>query len=61
MSCYQRTLKHDKTGGAMRGKWDDSILVVQIHCLILLYEFVPVLHHKFVFSICSTNCCYLMF
>jgi hypothetical protein len=43
-------IKHVKTGGAMRGKWDDSILVVQTRCLILLYKFVSVLHHKFVFS-----------
>jgi hypothetical protein len=54
-------IKRVKTGGAMGGKLGDSILVVRIHYLILLYKFVPVLHHKFVFSICTTNCCYLLF
>jgi hypothetical protein len=48
-------------GVAMRGMCGDSILVVQIGCLILLYDFVPVSHHKFVFSICSTNSFYLTF
>ncbi len=48
-----------KTGGAMRGMCGESFLVVQILCLISLYDFVPVLHHKFIFSICSTNFFYL--
>jgi hypothetical protein len=50
-----------KTVGAMRGMCVDSILVVQICCLISLYNFVPVLHHKFVLSICSTTSFYLTF
>ncbi len=54
-------IKHVKTVGAMRGMCGDSMLVVQICCLILLYDFVPVSHHKFVFSICSTNSFYLTF
>ncbi len=55
-------IKHVKTVGAMRGMCGDSILVVlQICCLIMLYDFVPVLHHKFVFSFCSTNSFYITF
>ncbi len=50
-----------KTVGAMRGMCGDSILVVQIRCLISLYNFVPVSHHKFVFSIYSMNSFYLSF
>ncbi len=53
--------KRVKTVGAMRGMCGDSILVVQICCLIWLYDFVPVSHHKFVFSICSANSFYLTF
>jgi hypothetical protein len=54
-------IKRVKTVGAMRGMCVESILVVQICCLILLYNFVPVLHHKFFFSICSMNYFYLTF
>jgi hypothetical protein len=60
-NVIKEPIKHVKTVGAMRGMCVDSILVVQICCLILLYNFVPVLHHKFVFSICSTNSFYLTF
>jgi hypothetical protein len=43
-------IKRVKTGRAMSGKCGDSILIVLIRCLILLYEFVPVSHHKFAFQ-----------
>jgi hypothetical protein len=54
-NVIKERIKRVKTVGAMRGMCVDSILVVQICCLILLYNFVPVSHHKSVFSICSTN------
>ncbi len=60
-NVIKEPIKRVKTAGAMRGMCGDSILVVQIYCLILLYSFVPVLHHKFVFSIGSTNSFYLTF
>ncbi len=60
-NVIKERIKRMKTVGAMRGMCVDSILVVQICCLILMYDFVPVLHHKFVFSICSTNFFYLKF
>ncbi len=53
-------IKRVKSGDAMRGKPGDFIQVVQISGLILLYESVPDSHHKFVCSICTTNCCYIM-
>jgi hypothetical protein len=58
-NVIKERIKRVKNVGAMRGMCVDSILVVQICCLILLYNFVPVLHHKSVFSICSTNSFYL--
>jgi hypothetical protein len=60
-NVVKERIKRVKTVGAMRGMCVDSILVVQICCLISLYNFVPVLHHKFVFSICSMNHFYLTF
>jgi hypothetical protein len=60
-NVVKECIKRVKTVGAMRGMCVDSILVVQICCLILLYDFVPFLHHKFVFSICSMNYFYLTF
>jgi len=60
-NVIKERIKRVKTVGAMRGMCVDSILVVQICCLISLYDFVPVLHHKFVFSICSMNYFYLTF
>ncbi len=60
-NVIKERIKCVKTVGAMRGMCGDSILVVQICCLISLYNFVPVLHHKFVFSICSMNSFYLTF
>ncbi len=60
-NVIKECIKRVKTVGAMRGMCVDSILVVQICCLISLYDFVPVSHHKFVFSICSTNSVYLTF
>jgi hypothetical protein len=48
-NVIKERIKHVKTGGAMRLKWGDSILVVRIHYFMLLYKFVPVLHHKFIF------------
>ncbi len=60
-NVIKERIKCVKTVGAMRGMCVDSILVVQICCLILFYDFVPVLHHKFVFLICSMNYFYLTF
>ncbi len=60
-NVIKERIKRVKTVGAMRDMCVDSILVVQICCLILLYDFVPVSHHKFVFSICSTNPSYYIF
>jgi hypothetical protein len=60
-NVIKERIKHVKTVGAMRGMCVDSILVVQICCMILLYDFVPVLHHKFVISICSMKSFYLTF
>jgi hypothetical protein len=60
-NVIKECIKHVKTVGAMRGICVDSILVAQICCLILLYNFVPVLHHKVLFSICSTNSFHLTF
>ncbi len=54
-NVVKECIKRVKTVDAMRGMCVDSILVIQICCLILLYDFVPVLHHKSVFSICSMN------
>jgi hypothetical protein len=60
-NVVEERIKRVKTAGAMRGMCVDSILVVQICCLILLYDIVPVLHHKFVFSICSMKYFHLTF
>ncbi len=60
-NVIKEPIKHVKTVSAIRGMCGDSILVVQICCLILLYNFVPVSLHKFVFSICSMNSFYLTF
>ncbi len=60
-NVIKERIKHVKIVDAMRGMCGDSILVVQICCLISLHDFVPVSHHKFVFSICSTNSFYLTF
>ncbi len=60
-NVIKERIKRVKTVGAIRGMCGDSILIVQIRCLILLYDFVPDSHHKFVFSICSTNSFYLTY
>jgi hypothetical protein len=60
-NAIKERIKCVKTVGAMKGMCADSILVVQICCLILLYNFVPILNHKFVFSICSISYFYLTF
>ncbi len=45
-NVIKECIKHVKTVGAIRGMCGDSILVVQIRCLMLLYDF---------FLFCTTN------